>query len=246
MGGKSRQAHHLIQGRVDVSLQIGDEVPDFTAETTQGTMNFHDWIGDGWAVLFSHPKDFTPVCTTELGAVAGLQPEFEKRNCKIVGLSVDSVSDHTEWCKDIEETQGHAVGYPLIGDTDLSVAKLFGMIHPNATGSAGDRTAADNATVRSLFVIGPDKKVKLMLTYPMTTGRNFHEVVRVLDSLQLTADHKVATPANWNQGEDVIIVPSVSDDEAREKYPDGWSSPKPYLRLVSPPEQTGKSLSASE
>ncbi|HIF22154.1 MAG TPA: peroxiredoxin [Gemmatimonadetes bacterium] len=229
-----------------MSLQIGDEVPDFTAETTQGTINFHEWIGDGWAVLFSHPKDFTPVCTTELGSVAGLEPEFTKRNCKIAGLSIDSVSDHIEWSKDIEETQGHAVGYPLIGDTDLNVAKLFGMIHPNATGSAGERNAGDNATVRSLFVIGPDKTVKLMLTYPMTTGRNFHEVLRVLDSLQLTAHHKLATPANWTQGDDVIIVPSVSNEEAEEKYPQGWSSPKPYLRLVSLPDQADQSFSASD
>ncbi len=219
-----------------MSVELGDEVPDFTAESTQGTINFHDWIGDGWAVLFSHPKDFTPVCTTELGSVAGLQPEFAKRNCKIVGLSVDSVVDHTEWCKDIEEVTGNAVGYPLIGDTDLAVAKLFGMLKADATGSAGVRTAADNATVRKLFVIGPDKKVKLSLTYPMTTGRNFHEVLRVLDSIQLTANHKVATPANWEQGEDVIIVPSVSNEEAEEKYPQGWSSPKPYLRIVSQPE----------
>ena len=219
-----------------MSVQLGDEVPDFTAETTQGTINFHEWIGDGWAVLFSHPKDFTPVCTTELGSVASLQPEFTKRNCKIVGLSVDSVDDHTGWSKDIEEVTGHAVGYPLIGDTDLTVAKLFGMLESGAAGSAGVRTAGDNATVRKLFVIGPDKKVKLTLTYPMTTGRNFHEVLRVLDSIQLTADHKVATPANWNQGEDVIIVPSVSNEEAEEKYPAGWSSPKPYLRIVSQPE----------
>lgn len=219
-----------------MSVQLGDEVPDFTAETTQGTINFHEWIGDGWAVLFSHPKDFTPVCTTELGSVASLQPEFTKRNCKIVGLSVDSVDDHTGWSKDIEEVTGHAVGYPLIGDTDLTVAKLFGMLASGASGNAGVRTAGDNATVRRLFVIGPDKKVKLTLTYPMTTGRNFHEVLRVLDSIQLTADHKVATPANWNQGEDVIIVPSVSNEEAEEKYPAGWSSPKPYLRIVSQPE----------
>jgi alkyl hydroperoxide reductase subunit AhpC len=219
-----------------MSVQLGDEVPDFTAETTQGTIRFHDWIGDGWAVLFSHPKDFTPVCTTELGAVAALEPEFKKRNCKIVGLSVDSVGDHTEWSKDIEEATGHAVGYPLIGDTDLEVAKLFGMLPASASGSAGTRTAADNATVRKLFIIGPDKKVKLTLTYPMTTGRNFHEVLRVLDSIQLTANHKVATPANWNQGEDVIIVPSVSNEEAEQKYPQGWSSPKPYLRIVSQPE----------
>ena len=228
-----------------MSVQIGDEVPDFTAETTQGTMHFHDWIGDGWAVLFSHPKDFTPVCTTELGSVAGLQPEFKKRNCKIVGLSVDSVSDHTEWSKDIEETTGNKVGYPLIGDTDLAVAKLFGMLQSNATGSAGERTAADNATVRKLFVIGPDKQVKLTLTYPMTTGRNFHEVLRVLDSIQLTASHKVATPADWKQGEDVIIVPSVSNEEAEEKYPEGWSSPKPYLRIVSQPSLGERSAGES-
>ena len=219
-----------------MSVQLGDEVPDFTAETTQGTINFHEWIGDGWAVLFSHPKDFTPVCTTELGAVAALQPEFEKRNCKIIGLSVDSVGDHAEWSKDIEEVTGSAVGYPLIGDTDLTIAKLFGMLQASETGSAGVRTAGDNATVRKLFVIGPDKKVKLTLTYPMTTGRNFHEVLRVLDSIQLTANHKVATPANWNQGDDVIIVPSVSNEEAEDKYPEGWSSPKPYLRIVSQPE----------
>ena len=218
-----------------MSVQLGDEVPDFSAESTQGTINFHDWVGDGWAVLFSHPKDFTPVCTTELGSVAGLQPEFDKRNCKIVGLSVDSVNDHTAWCKDIEETTGNAVGYPLIGDTDLSVAKLFGMLGSDATGSAGDRTAGDNQTVRKLFVIGPDKRVKLTLTYPMTTGRNFHEVLRVLDSIQLTANHQVATPANWKQGEDVIIVPSVSNEEAEEKYPQGWDSPKPYIRIVSQP-----------
>jgi thioredoxin-dependent peroxiredoxin len=219
-----------------MGLHIGDEVPDFTAETTQGTIRFHDWIGDQWAVLFSHPKDFTPVCTTELGSVAGLQDEFAKRNCKIIGLSVDSVEDHRAWSKDIEETQGHAVGYPLIGDTDLQVAKLFDMIHPNATGDAKGRTAADNATVRSLFVIGPDKKIKLMIVYPMTTGRNFFEVLRVLDSMQLTAKHKVATPANWQKGEDVIIVPSVGAEEAKQKYPAGWKEPKPYLRIVAQPE----------
>ena len=229
-----------------MSVQLGDEVPDFTAESTQGTINFHDWIGDGWAVLFSHPKDFTPVCTTELGSVAGLQPEFEKRNCKIVGLSVDSVGDHVEWCKDIEEATGNSVGYPLIGDTDLSVAKLFGMLQASASGSAGERTAADNATVRKLFVIGPDKKVKLTLTYPMTTGRNFHEVLRVLDSIQLTAEHKVATPADWKQGEDVIIVPSVSNEEAEEKYPQGWSSPKPYLRIVAHPTLGERSAGGSD
>lgn len=217
-------------------LRIGDEVPDFTAETTQGTLSFHEWIGDGWAVLFSHPKDFTPVCTTELGYMAGLKPEFDKRNCKVIGLSIDSVNDHNEWSKDIEETQGHAVNYPIIGDTDLKVAKAFDMIHPNASGNAKQRTAADNATVRSVFIIGPDKLIKLMITYPMSTGRNFDEVLRVLDSIQLTAKHKVATPVNWQQGEDVIIVPAVSDEEAREKYPDGWNAPKPYLRIVPQPE----------
>ena len=219
-----------------MQLRIGDEVPDFTAETTEGTISFHEWIGDGWAILFSHPKDFTPVCTTELGYMAGLTPEFEKRNCKVIGLSIDSVDDHAAWSKDIEETQGHAVNYPIVGDTDLAVAKLFDMIHPNATGKATDRTAVDNATVRSVFVIGPDKAVKLMLTYPMSTGRNFDEVLRVLDSMQLTAKHKVATPVNWKHGEDVIIVPAVSDEEAKEKYPDGWKSPKPYLRIVPQPK----------
>ena len=219
-----------------MSLHIGDEVPDFTAETTEGTIHFHEWIGDGWAVLFSHPKDFTPVCTTELGYMAGLNEEFTKRNCKVIGLSVDSVGDHSEWSKDIEETQGHAVNYPLIGDTNLEVAKLFDMLHPNASGTAEARKAADNATVRSVFVVGPDKKIKLMLTYPMTTGRNFDEVLRVLDSMQLTAKHKVATPVNWKQGEDVIIVPAVSNDEAKQKYPDGWKAPKPYLRIVSQPK----------
>ena len=219
-----------------MSLHIGDEVPDFSAETTEGTINFHEWIGDGWAVLFSHPKDFTPVCTTELGYMAGLKDEFAGRNCKVIGLSVDSVGDHSEWSKDIEETQGHAVNYPLIGDTNLEVAKLFDMLHPNASGSAKERKAPDNATVRSVFVIGPDKKIKLMLTYPMTTGRNFDEVLRVLDSMQLTAKHKVATPVNWKQGDDVIIVPSVSNDEAEQKYPGGWKSPKPYIRIVAQPE----------
>ena len=219
-----------------MALRIGDEVPDFTAGTTEGPISFHDWIGDGWAILFSHPKDFTPVCTTELGYMAGLKPEFEKRNCKVIGLSIDSVDDHEAWSKDIEETQGHAVNFPIIGDTDLEVAKLFDMIHPNATGKAKARTAADNATIRSVFVIGPDKAVKLMITYPMSTGRNFDEVLRVLDSMQLTARHKVATPVNWQHGEDVIIVPAVSDEEAKEKFPDGWKAPKPYLRLVPQPE----------
>jgi len=217
-------------------LRIGDEVPDFTAETTEGTIKFHEWIGDGWAVLFSHPKDFTPVCTTELGYMAGLKPEFDKRNCKIIGLSVDSVEDHKEWSKDIEETQGHAVNYPMIGDTNLEAAKLFDMVHPNASGDAKSRTAADNQTVRSVFVIGPDKKVKAMVSYPMSTGRNFDEILRLLDSCQLTECHKVATPVNWKQGDDVIIVPAVSDDEAREKYPQGWKAPKPYLRIVPQPK----------
>ena len=204
-----------------MALHIGEEAPNFTVETTEGTINFHEWIGNGWAILFSHPKDFTPVCTTELGYLAGLKPEFEKRNCKIIGLSVDPVSDHMEWVKDIEETQGNAVTYPLIGDTDLTVANLYDMIHPNASGAAKGRTAVDNATVRSVFVVGPDKKIKLMITYPMSTGRNFDEVLRVLDSCQLTAQHKVATPVNWKQGDDVIIVPAVSDNEAKENYPGG-------------------------
>jgi alkyl hydroperoxide reductase subunit AhpC len=218
-----------------MSLHINDEAPDFTAATTQGTVNFHEWIGDGWAVLFSHPKDFTPVCTTELGYMAGLKPEFDKRNCKIIGLSIDATGDHERWAKDIEETQGHAPNYPLIGDTDLKVAKLYDMLPASVEGGADGRTAADNATVRTVFVIGPDKKIKLMLTYPMSTGRNFDEVLRVLDSIQLTAKHKVATPVNWKNGEDVIIIPAVSDEEAKEKYPGGWESPKPYIRIVSQP-----------
>ncbi len=219
-----------------MTVRIGDEAPDFSAETTEGTINFHEWIGDGWAILFSHPKDFTPVCTTELGYMAGLKPEFDKRNCKIIGLSIDPVPDHKEWIKDIEETQGHALTYPLIGDTKMEAAKLFDMIHPNATGSCEGRTAADNSTVRSVFLIGPDKKIKATLTYPMSTGRNFDEVLRLLDSVQLTAQHKVATPVNWKDGEDVIILPSVSDDEAKEKYPEGWKTPKPYIRIVSQPK----------
>ncbi|OLQ74072.1 peroxidase [Photobacterium proteolyticum] len=217
-------------------LRIGDEAPDFTADTTEGSINFHDWIGSNWVILFSHPKDFTPVCTTELGYLAGLKSEFDRRNCKLIGLSIDSVSDHTAWAKDIEETQGHALNYPLIGDPELSVAKLYDMIHPNASGNAKERTAADNATIRSVFVIGPDKLVKLILTYPMSTGRNFDEVLRVLDSIQLTAKHKVATPVNWKQGEDVIIVPAVSDEEAKQKFPDGWDAPKPYIRIVPQPK----------
>jgi alkyl hydroperoxide reductase subunit AhpC len=217
-------------------LRIGDDAPDFTAETTQGPLRFHEWIGDSWAILFSHPKDFTPVCTTELGYMARLRPEFDNRNCKVVGLSVDSVDDHKRWSQDIGETQGHAPNYPMIGDTEMRVAKLYDMIHPNATGTAKERTAADNSTVRSVFVIGPDKKIKATLAYPMSSGRNFDEVLRLLDSIQLTAKHKVATPVNWKQGEDVIIVPAVSDEEAKQKYPDGWKSPKPYLRIVPQPK----------
>ena len=218
-----------------MALRINDEAPDFTAETTEGTMGFHDWIGEGWAILFSHPKDFTPVCTTELGYMAALKPEFGKRNCKIVGLSVDGVDDHAKWSADIEETQGHAVTYPLIGDPELKVAKLYDMLPASAGESSEGRTPADNATVRSVFVIGPDKKVKAMLTYPMTTGRNFDEVLRLVDSCQLTAKHKVATPVNWKQGDEVIIVGSVSDEQAKETYPDGWKSPKPYIRIVPQP-----------
>ena len=218
-----------------MQLRIGDEAPNFTAQTTEGTINFHDWIGDKWAVLFSHPKDFTPVCTTELGYLAKIKPEFDKRNTKIMGLSIDPVDDHKRWAKDIEETQGVAPNYPIIGDADLAVAKLYDMIHPNANG-ASPRRAADNATIRSVFVVGPDKKIKLILTYPMTTGRNFDEVVRVIDSLQLTAKHKVATPAQWQAGEDVIIAGSVSNDEAKQKYPSGWKAPKPYLRIVPQPK----------
>ena len=217
-----------------MSLRIGDEAPNFSAETTEGRIEFHQWIGEGYAILFSHPKDFTPVCTTELGYMAKLQPEFAKRNTKVIGLSLDAVDDHKRWAKDIEETQGAAPNYPIIGDADLEVAKLYDMIHPNAMG--GKRTAADNATVRSVFVVGPDKKVKLVLTYPMTTGRNFDEVLRVLDSIQLTAKHKVATPVNWKAGEDVIIAGSVSDDEAKQKYPEGWKSPRPYIRIVPQPK----------
>ena len=216
-------------------LRIGDEAPDFTAETTEGKIRFHEWVGNGWAILFSHPKDFTPVCTTELGYMARLKPEFEKRNTKIVGLSIDSVDDHKKWAKDIEETQGSKVNYPLIGDPTLTIAKLYDMIHPNASGEAKTRTATDNATVRSVFLIGPDKKIKLILTYPMSTGRNFDEVLRVLDAIQLTAKHKVATPVNWKRGEDVIILASVSDEEAKAQFPAGWKAPKPYLRIVPQP-----------
>ena len=218
-----------------MALRINDQAPNFTAQTTQGELDFHEWIGDGWALLCSHPKDFTPVCTTELGMLARLEPEFTKRNCKVIGLSIDSVEDHVNWSKDIEETQGAAVGYPIIGDTDLAIAKLYDMFTADETGVAGERTAATNATARSVFIIGPDKNIKLMLTYPMTTGRNFDELLKVLDSMQLTAKHKVATPANWNQGEDVIIVPSVSNEDAGEMFPDGWKTVKPYLRLTKQP-----------
>jgi len=219
-----------------MSLRINDTAPDFTAETTQGTVHFHDWIGDGWAILFSHPKDFTPVCTTELGYMAGLVPEFTKRNTKIIGLSVDPVSNHSKWAADIEETQGHAVTYPMIGDTDLSIAKLYDMLPADSGETSEGRTPANNATVRTVFIVGPDKKIKLMISYPMSTGRNFDEVLRVLDSIQLTANHKVATPANWKSGEDVIILTSVSEDEAKAKYPDGWRTVKPYLRIVAQPK----------
>ncbi|MDQ3260147.1 MAG: peroxiredoxin [Pseudomonadota bacterium] len=218
-----------------MSLRINDTAPDFTAETTQGTIRFHDWIGDGWAILFSHPKDFTPVCTTELGYMAKIEPEFTRRNCKLIGLSVDPVDNHARWAKDIEETQGHLPKYPMIGDTDLKVAKLYNMLPAEEPGTAEGRTAATNATVRSVFIIGPDKKIKLMMTYPMTTGRNFDEISRVLDSMQMTAKHKVATPVNWNQGDDVIIAGSVSDEDAKQLFPQGWKAPKPYLRIVKQP-----------
>ena len=219
-----------------MALQIGESVPDFQAETTEGTINFHDWIGDSWAILFSHPKDFTPVCSTELGYMAKLKPEFDKRNCKVLGISVDPVDDHEKWSKDIKDITGFAPNYPLIGDSDLKVAKLYGMLPAAAGDSSVGRTAADNQTVRNVFVIGPDKKVKLILAYPMSTGRNFDEILRVLDSIQLTAKHQVATPVNWQNGEDVIIVPAVSDEAAKEKYPDGWEAPKPYLRYVPQPD----------
>ncbi len=218
-----------------MTLRINDEAPDFTAETTEGTINFHEWIGDGWALLFSHPKDFTPVCTTELGTVAGLKPEFEKRNCKVLGISVDGVSDHEEWSKDIEASQGHAINYPLVGDPELKVVKAYDMLPADAGDTSEGRTPMDNATARSVFVIGPDKKIKATITYPMSTGRNFHEILRLLDSCQLTATKKVATPANWQQGGDVIIVPAVSDEEAKETYPDGWETPLPYIRIVPQP-----------
>ena len=219
-----------------MSLRINSEAPNFTAETTQGSINFHEWIGDGWAILFSHPKDFTPVCTTELGYMAKLAPEFQKRNTKIVGLSVDPVTDHQRWSKDIEQTGGHPVTYPMIGDPELKVAKAYDMLPESSGSSSQGRTPADNATVRSVFVIGPDKKIKAMLTYPMSTGRNFDEVLRLLDSCQLTAKHKVATPVNWKQGDDVIISPAVSDAEAKQNYPQGWKSPTPYIRIINQPK----------
>ncbi len=219
-----------------MTLRINDEAPNFTAETTHGAIDFHSWIGDSWAILFSHPKDFTPVCTTELGYMAGLKAEFEKRNCKIIGLSVDPVDEHSKWAQDIEETQGHRPDYPMIGDTKLEVAKLYNMLPAEEGDSAAGRTPAMNATVRTVFVIGPDKKIKLMMTYPMTTGRNFDEILRALDSMQLTAKHTVATPVNWKPGEDVIIPPAVSDEEAKAKFPAGWKTLKPYLRVVAQPE----------
>ena len=218
-----------------MSLRIGDEAPDFKAQTTQGEIDFHQWIGDSWAILFSHPKDFTPVCTTELGYMAKLAPEFARRKCKVIGLSVDPVTDHERWAKDIEETQGTAPNYPLIADTDFNVSKLYGMLPADVEGDPTERTPAQNATLRNVFVIGPDRKIKLVLIYPMTTGRNFDEVLRVLDSLQLTASHQVATPAQWQPGEDVILTSAVTDEQAKERYPDGWETPKPWMRVVPAP-----------
>ncbi len=218
-----------------MTLRINHEAPNFTADSTEGTIDFHDWIGDGWAILFSHPKDFTPICTTELGYMAGLKPEFEKRNCKVIGISVDGVKEHENWSKDIEKSQGHALNYPLIGDPGLEVVKLYDMLPGDAGDSSEGRTAVDNATARSVFLIGPDKKIKAMLIYPMSTGRNFDEILRLLDSCQLTAKEQVATPVNWKQGEDVVIVPAISDEDAKKKYPDGWNAPLPYLRYVPHP-----------
>ena len=218
-----------------MSLRIGAEAPNFTAQTTQGTINFHDWIGNSWAILFSHPKDFTPVCTTELGYMAGLEPQFAARNCKILGLSVDPVGSHAKWSQDIEETQGHAVRYPMIGDPELTVAKLYDMLPADAGDTSEGRTPNDNATVRAVFVIGPDKKIKATLTYPMSTGRNFDEVLRLLDSCQITAKHSIATPVNWNPGDDVIIPTAISDEQAKQKFPNGWKTLKPYLRVVAQP-----------
>jgi thioredoxin-dependent peroxiredoxin len=219
-----------------MALQIGDTAPDFQAQTTEGPISFHDWIGDSWAVLFSHPKDFTPVCTTELGYMAQIKPEFDKRGVKIIGLSVDPTDKHDQWAKDIEETQGQAPNYPIVGDDNFQISKAYGMLASDVSGDAAERTPVDNQTVRNVFVIGPDKKIKLILVYPMTTGRNFDEVLRVIDSLQLTANHQVSTPVNWQPGEDVIIAGSVSDDEAKERYPEGWQSPKPYIRIVPSPQ----------
>jgi thioredoxin-dependent peroxiredoxin len=219
-----------------MSLRINDEAPNFKADTSEGTIQFHEWIANSWTILFSHPKDFTPVCTTELGYMAGLHEEFRKRNCKVIGLSVDPVASHAKWAVDIEVTQGHRVTYPMIGDPELKVAKLYGMLPAEAGNTSEGRTAADNMAVRTVFVIGPDKRIKLMISYPMSTGRNFDEILRVLDSLQLTAKHKVATPVNWTAGDDVIILPSVSDEEAKQKYPEGWRAPRPYLRIVRQPE----------
>ncbi|MFL2850025.1 MAG: peroxiredoxin [Pseudohongiellaceae bacterium] len=220
-----------------MSLRINDVAPNFTAQTTHGEIDFYEWLGEKWGVLFSHPKDFTPVCTTELGYMAGLEEQFAKRNCKVIGLSIDPVDNHNEWAKDIEETQGHAVNYPMIGDSDLAVAKLYNMLPADEPGSSEGRTAATNATVRSVFIVDPNKTIKLMLTYPMTTGRNFDEILRVLDSMQLTAKHKVATPVNWQQGDDVIIVPTVSDEEAKDMFPNGWNTVKPYLRTTKQPSE---------
>jgi len=227
-------ADSIIKEKI-MSLRINDITPNFTAKTTLGTIDFHQWIGDSWAILFSHPKDFTPVCTTELGYMAGLEKEFAQRNCKVIGLSIDPIDNHEQWAKDIEETQGHAVKFPIIGDTDLAVAKLYNMLPADESGTSEGRTAATNATVRSVFIIGPDKKIKLMMTYPMTTGRNFNEILRVLDSMQLTAQYKVATPVNWKKGEDVIIVPSVSNEEAEKLFPQGFKTIKPYLRTTKQP-----------
>jgi alkyl hydroperoxide reductase subunit AhpC len=227
-----------------MSIQLGDKAPDFEAETTEGPIRFHDWIGDSWAVLFSHPKDFTPVCTTELGYMAQIKPEFDRRNVKVIGLSVDPVDSHEGWARDIAETQGEAPNYPIIGDADFKVSKLYGMLPATVEGDAAARTPADNQTVRNVFVIGPDKTVKLVLVYPMTTGRNFDEVLRVIDSLQLTAKHKVATPVNWQQGDDVIIAGSVSNDEAKETYPEGWQEPKPYIRIVPQPSETRETVAS--
>ncbi len=219
-----------------MALRINDQAPNFRAQTTAGEIDFHDWLGDSWAILFSHPKDFTPVCTTELGYVAKLKPEFDKRNCKVIGLSIDPVADHSKWAADIEQTQGHAVNFPMIGDTDLKVAKTYNMFPADLSGTSEGRTAMTNATVRTVYIIGPDKNIKLMMTYPMTTGRNFDEILRVLDSMQLTQKHQVATPVNWQDGDDVIIVPAVSDEQAKEKYPSGWQTLKPYLRIVKQPQ----------